>query len=1225
MSKRVIRLISCITTVLMMFTCFTAYTEDNALMAVTWENIIIEAENGILSGGFDKILSKGASGGFAVASQSNSADSTASYSFDIPAETVCYLWVRAQSPNTGSDTSNISVDGGKHIVFYLKPSADYSWRRINLGTLAAGMHTLTIQAKKAGQRFDEFIITCDKSYEPKGKVAAEEKSATDTNVQNITYLPANTKIEKEKLPVMRENNGSFFVEAEDGALISPMEIYTDETASNEKYISVPGTSRFTEPYSTVIPHAGYKFYVKEKGQYHVWVRYFTPASNKKSSWIGIDRQGYYQLDTSITPEWTWKKTHTLYLDVGVHSLDIKYRESGHMLDCFIITNSNYTPSGLGSLPGEELRPATLPYAERIIPRIHFNGITMESNVRGEKAGTTYLMPFAQLAEAFGATFTETKEYAIIFKGRDYIKVFDGERKVIINGEERKAGAPSKKVAIKSWLVDFKLLCDLFGGTYTIDENNQIYITYNGRYEDEEITPENANSEEITIEDIGAHGATFSVDCSNPDAVVMAWYKNVGEHGFVRNQPQYSWVRMFNPRFVNGKFYGSFSTTYNERQKFIIKVKVFDGPEVKTYYKYLQTIKIEDDYPDVYSFVPHEKGLYVIPTFENASVYLDYTDENYECDLKFREKGSTVWRQAYPPYKDKPIKQFRGSVTGLKENTTYEFLATLSINGTAVETYTTEVTTWAENPPIAKEYKLSEIYDPNEFEGALSLEQLKGTPDGWIKIKGTESDNTISASYNVHDALYIANSEYVILEDLYIRGGYINAVHIANNAQHIRLINCDISEWGRQGIRSPKSGLYLDNKGNTINHDAGIRISEVKNIVVERCYIHDPVGDTNHWAYGHPEGPSAMFVRSRGGLVVRYNDFIAADGHRWNDAIEGYYNGEKTGGPSRDADFYGNVLQYGQDDGIELDGGQMNVRFYNNKIEGFLCGISTVPFMVGPSYMWKNLIINLGTETGGTGSAFKSGGGSGTLYSYSRMYLFNNTIYTDGHAIGQGGFGTPPNTFIYTTRNNIFMASNHSINDTVYVKESDYDYDLLSKKDGSPATYFYTENQEKHGVFEAATFKSVADGLYMAEGAGVDKGAVVPNFMDDYEGAAPDIGAFELGKDNRKSIPARPVDIWADKYSVTLPAGKQQAEVVMNIGDVPEGTKFSIRYSRHIADWMSVTTEDGATEGVLKPNSQVKLIVKTDSSFINFIRGRGAFIFKTEDGYSVPVTVYAEVK
>ena len=50
--------------------------------------------------------------------------------------------------------------------------------------------------------------------------------------------------------------------------------------------------------------------------------------------------------------------------------------------------------------------------------------------------------------------------------------------------------------------------------------------------------------------------------------------------------------------------------------------------------------------------------------------------------------------------------------------------------------------WEDNPPIAKEYKLSELYDPNKYDGALDLQYLQGDENGWIKIKGEDGDNTI---------------------------------------------------------------------------------------------------------------------------------------------------------------------------------------------------------------------------------------------------------------------------------------------------------------------------------------------------------------------------------------------------------------------------------------------------------------------------------------------------
>ncbi len=70
-------------------------------------------------------------------------------------------------------------------------------------------------------------------------------------------------------------------------------------------------------------------------------------------------------------------------------------------------------------------------------------------------------------------------------------------------------------------------------------------------------------------------------------------------------------------------------------------------------------------------------------------------------------------------------------------------------------------------------------------------------------------------------------------------------------------------------------------------------------------------------------------------------------HWWNDAIESIANGEVSGGPYRDTDIYGNVLAFSNDDGTELDGGQISVRYWHNWIDRARCGISCVPNLSGP--------------------------------------------------------------------------------------------------------------------------------------------------------------------------------------------------------------------------------------------------------------------------------------
>jgi hypothetical protein len=94
-------------------------------------------------------------------------------------------------------------------------------------------------------------------------------------------------------------------------------------------------------------------------------------------------------------------------------------------------------------------------------------------------------------------------------------------------------------------------------------------------------------------------------------------------------------------------------------------------------------------------------------------------------------------------------------------------------------------------------------------------------------------------------------------------------------------------------------------------------------------------------------------------TIRYNDFIGGDVHRWNDVIECQGNGNPVGGLYRNAEVYGNTLALANDDGIELEGGEINTRFFGNRIENTLCGVSSGCCTRDPSYIFNNLVWRSG--------------------------------------------------------------------------------------------------------------------------------------------------------------------------------------------------------------------------------------------------------------------------
>ena len=147
------------------------------------------------------------------------------------------------------------------------------------------------------------------------------------------------------------------------------------------------------------------------------------------------------------------------------------------------------------------------------------------------------------------------------------------------------------------------------------------------------------------------------------------------------------------------------------------------------------------------------------------------------------------------------------------------------------------------------------------------------------------------------------------------------------------------------------------------------------MTVERCYFHEPRGRANSWYYSHPAGPEGvMMAHAAGSTVIRWNDFIGSDDHRWNDAVEGRGNFSHDGGFNRTGDVYGNFMTYCNDDCVEMDGGQRNVRNFDNRYEGALCGVSVQGCMVGPSYVYRNLFSGMCGEFGEAGQTLKVGGG-----------------------------------------------------------------------------------------------------------------------------------------------------------------------------------------------------------------------------------------------------------
>ncbi|MHB8995490.1 MAG: right-handed parallel beta-helix repeat-containing protein [Armatimonadota bacterium] len=580
----------------------------------------------------------------------------------------------------------------------------------------------------------------------------------------------------------------------------------------------------------------------------------------------------------------------------------------------------------------------------------------------------------------------------------------------------------------------------------------------------------------------------------------------------------------------------------------------------------------------------------VPLFSTCSVY--FTSPKVDAlQMRYRKQGGD-WQRAFAPAYFAEDSMYRGSLVNLEEATSYELELA---DGDGKVLARTEFHTWRSDVPIAK----TVVLDEKNFDGHLAITD-SGSPDGWIRY--TARDGFVLRNDRQGPLIELRKAKYVILEGLVLRGGLKDAV-VVEKCEHVRIINCDIAGWGRVGKqRFDLDGKFYAETGEYINWDTGIRISRSLGTVVERCYIHDPVSTANSWLHSHPAGPQAVGVDKPQSTVLRYNDFVGSDLHRWNDAIEGAGNYDLDGGFNRDADIYGSFHCFANDDTIEIDGGQTNVRVFRNKFEGALCGVSIQGCMSSPSYVFQNLLVNMGDECGVGGQTIKTSSYANGPSAVS--FIFNNTCYGDS-----GDLTIPPNLRI-VAKNNIF-AGKAAVRGREKSHNSECDYNLLSTADSVP---------EVHGIVAGPEFLDTGAGLFglKSSSKAIGNGTRIDGFTPTT--GPTDIGAIPTGSD--VVLPERPIPVYLDRYQLDFSAKEVKAVSAKSVVATVTGEGFSSPYriaQNEAFDWFTVTPAQGVLQSGHTVPFTVSIVperMKTRKVY------RGVFLVRLANGYSRPVSVYA---
>ena len=535
----------------------------------------------------------------------------------------------------------------------------------------------------------------------------------------------------------------------------------------------------------------------------------------------------------------------------------------------------------------------------------------------------------------------------------------------------------------------------------------------------------------------------------------------------------------------------------------------------------------DAQPILGALVPGQLDL--VATFESVSVYATYSgDSNTDgtAVVEYRELPGGTWTTAHPPWADRGERELRTSLVELTPDREHQvrvpFVDPDGVIGspTLLET----VPTWDESPDIGTTHTLMPgTYDSD----SMSLQS--GSASAWTLYQGSGLGPVVFHDPNpLAWGFSVVEEEYIIFRNLTFTGGR-DAV-VVYNSDHIRFENCEFREFGdAANPTKPHRGIVM-------------RGADCAQVVVQDCRFHSPLGSANDWdtlnwmGTLHPDGPYAVwFWESGGNHVVRRNRIEGDDQHWWSDGICGNPNGGVNGGPHRDTDIQDNVVHHANDDGIELDGGQMNVRCSGNEISRCYVAISTAPCIEGPAFIYRNVIWNMGDGRTPPESwtLFKLGGAEGNPgVGKGSQFIYHNTMHApydpngvppyevwmySGISGTTYGNGPGANKFInVTSRNNIILAGEAAVRDRYFYDPpgtNSFDYDLahqdLALSLGDPAV-LVPEEHGVHAPLGTTIFVDAVGGdFHLAAGSpAIDRGVEIPGFSGGVIGGGPDLGAFE---------------------------------------------------------------------------------------------------------------------
>ena len=523
-----------------------------------------------------------------------------------------------------------------------------------------------------------------------------------------------------------------------------------------------------------------------------------------------------------------------------------------------------------------------------------------------------------------------------------------------------------------------------------------------------------------------------------------------------------------------------------------------------------------------------------PTLENLAIVWEITgDDNLNgvVTVRYRESPSGSWRVGLPLLRvpaganadtnfgtggGKWSNKHAGSIFDLTPGTAYDIELTLVDPDGGGATKTITVSTRPE--PVAAKDAVTKNVTPATFAASIAA---AGPGDILLLGAGTYPAFTLDKSGTAG-------------KPLVIRGASAASVVFDGT---VRLQNL---QW-----------VYLEN----VTVKGTVRFDGTQNGVVRGCTIHSPgtgiqaqkstvVPQNNYFADNDLDGPCTFENASLStsgcdlgegiqitgpGNVVCYNH---VKGFRDNLSLMEYDEAYDQ----QENDICNNDIESATDDAIEADSAMGSVRVMRNRITNAFDGLSSQPGLGGPTYFIRNVMYNV-------------------LYTPFKLHngtvgdvVLHNTVVKNGDAFGCYS-GAPVSRLVM--RNNLILGGtgggtygccSNGTGKALQIADADdacsLDYDGFGATGiagftGQVGTVKFAtlaemiaKTSERHGLqVDLGAFGATIvhpenafptplyappDLALKAGGAAIDKGIALGNVDDGFGGAAPDLGAYELG-------------------------------------------------------------------------------------------------------------------